>query len=132
MMSHKNSKLTARGRLAMVKRLEQGESGRAVAADLGLAVSNVYRWWARYRAEGQRGLADRTSRPHIITVEMPAKLKDKVEALRRKRWTYEKIAQAVGRSESAVVRVAQGRGVARLDRLDPRKPVIRYERANPG
>ena len=47
MMSHKNSKLTARGRLAMVRRLERGESGRAVAADLGLAVSNVYRWWAR-------------------------------------------------------------------------------------
>jgi hypothetical protein len=38
-MSHKDSKLTARGRLAMVKRLERGESGRAVAADLGLAVS---------------------------------------------------------------------------------------------
>ncbi len=132
MMSHSNSKLTARGRLAMVKRLERGESGRTVAADLGLAVSNVYRWWARYRAEGEAGLADRTSRPLVITVEMPVELKDKVEALRRQRWTYAKIAKAVGRSESAVARVAQERGVARLDRLDPRPPVIRYERANPG
>lgn len=132
MMSHKNSKLTARGRLAMVKRLERGESGRAIAADLGLAVSNVYRWWARYREEGAAGLADRSSRPLVITVEMPKADKDRVEALRRKRWTYAKIARAVGRSESAVARVAQERGVARLDRLDPRKPVIRYERDNPG
>jgi hypothetical protein len=63
---------------------------------------------------------------------MPKKLKDRVEALRRKRWTYAKIAVAVGRSESAVARVAQERGVSRLDRLDHREPVIRYERANPG
>ncbi|WP_405054895.1 helix-turn-helix domain-containing protein [Vulcanimicrobium alpinum] len=69
-MSRSNSKLTARGRLAMVKRLVRGESGRAVAAGLGLAVSNVYRWWARYREEGAAGLADRTSRPLVITVEM--------------------------------------------------------------
>ncbi len=75
MMSHKNSKLPARGRLAMVKRLERGESGRTVAADLGLAVCNVYRWWARYRTEGEAGLADRTSRPLVITVEMPPAFK---------------------------------------------------------
>lgn len=132
MMSHANSKMTQRGRLAMIKRLERGESARAVAADLGLAVSNVYRWWNRFREEGEAGLADRTSRPKFIATEMPPALKDRVVALRRKGWAYQRIADALGRSESAVARVAKERGVTDLKRLDPREPVIRYERDNPG
>ena len=47
----------------MVRRLEAGETVYAVAEGLWLSPTMVYRWWRRYRAEGEAGLRDRSSRP---------------------------------------------------------------------
>jgi len=77
-------------------------------------------------------MADRSSRPEQMPTGMSEDLKARVERLRRQRWSYERIAAEIGRSRAAVARVAKERGVARLDRLDPREPVIRYERSRPG
>ncbi len=132
MMSHKNAKLTKRGRLAIVRRFERGEPAEQIAEALGLARSTVFKWIRRYRLEGESGMADRTSRPAVMPTAMPEALKARVDRLRRQRWTYDRIAAEIGRSRAAVARVAKERGVARLDRLDPREPVIRYERARPG
>jgi transposase InsO family protein len=115
-----------------VRRFERGEPAHEIAAALGIARSTVFKWIQRFRLEGEAGMADRTSRPDLMPTAMPEELKARVERLRRQRWTYARIAAAVGRSQAAVARVAQERGVARLDRLDPREPVIRYERAQPG
>jgi transposase InsO family protein len=132
MMSHKNAKLTMRSRLAIVRRFAQGESSFEIAEALGVARSTVFKWLQRYRVEGERGMRDRSSRPVEMPTGMPDELKARVEQLRRQRWTYERIAAALGRSRAAVARVAKERGVSRLDRLDPREPVVRYERAEPG
>lgn len=132
MMSHKNAKLTKRGRLAIVRRFERGEPAEQIAEALGLARSTVFKWIQRYRLEGESGMADRTSRPSLMPTAMSDSLKARVEKLRRQRWTYDRIAAEIGRSRAAVARVAKERGIARLDRLDPREPVIRYERAEPG
>ena len=132
MMSHKNAKLTKRSRLAIVRRFEQGEAAHDIADALGIARSTVFKWIQRYRLEGDAGLVDRSSRPAQMPTAMPDELKARVERLRRQRWTYDRIAAEIGRSRAAVARVAKERGVTRLDRLDPREPVIRYERAEPG
>ena len=132
MMSHKNAKLTKRGRLAIVRRFEGGEAAHEIASALGLARSTVFKWIQRYRSEGEAGMADRSCRPDTMPTAMSEELKARVERLRRRRWTYDRIAAEIGRSRAAVARVAKERGVARLDRLDPREPVIRYERAEPG
>ena len=132
MMSHKNAKLTKRGRLAIVRRFERGEPAHEIAEALGLARSTVFKWIQRFRLEGDAGMGDRTCRPINMPTAMPEELKARVERLRRQRWSYDRIAAEIGRSRAAVARVAKERGVARLDRLDPREPVIRYERAEPG
>jgi len=44
MMSHKNAKLTKRGRLAIVQRFERGEAAHQIAAALGIARSTVFKW----------------------------------------------------------------------------------------
>ena len=132
MMSHKNAKLTKRSRLAIVRRFERGEPAHEIAQALGIARSTVFKWIQRYRLEGEAGMADRSSRPALMPTGMSDELKARVERLRRQRWTYARIAAALGRSQAAVARVAKERGVARLDRMDPREPVIRYERSQPG
>ncbi len=35
-----------------------------VAEQLGISRQTVHEWWRRWRAEGEAGLADRSSRPH--------------------------------------------------------------------
>ena len=132
MMSHKNAKLTKRGRLAIVRRFERGEAAHQIAEALGIARSTVFKWIQRYRLEGEHGMADRTSRPEQMPTAMSDDLKERVERLRRQRWSYDRIAKEIGRSRAAVARVAKERGITRLDRMDPREPVIRYERAEPG
>jgi transposase InsO family protein len=132
MMSHKNAKLTKRSRLAIVRRFDRGEPAHEIAAALGIARSTVFKWIQRHRLAGEAGLADRTSRPAQMPTAMPDELKMRVERLRRQRWTYARIAAAIGRSQAAVARVARERGVDRLDRLNPPEPVIRYERSSPG
>jgi transposase InsO family protein len=132
MMSHKNAKLTKRSRLAIVRRFERGEAAYQIAEALGIARSTVFKWIQRYRLEGEPGMSDRTSRPIEMPTAMSDELKARVEHLRRQRWSYDRIAAEIGRSRAAVARVAKERGITRLSHLDPREPVIRYERAEPG
>jgi transposase len=74
---HKNAPLTPRGREELVRRvLVEQHRPRAVATALGVCVRTVRKWVARYRAEGQAGLVDRSSRPH----RSPNKTSTKIEA----------------------------------------------------
>jgi transposase len=43
-------------KLRIVKRLDRGESGRQVAAELGMDFSQVYRWYRAWKARGEEGL----------------------------------------------------------------------------
>jgi transposase len=48
----------------LVERALGGRSAAHVAKELGISRQCVYRWVRRYRAEGEAGLSDRSSRPH--------------------------------------------------------------------
>jgi transposase InsO family protein len=87
---------------------------------------------ARYQSEGLAGLADRSSRPHRLYRPTLAAIVEKVEALRRQRWTGKQIAVEVGVSPATVSRILRRLGLNRIAALEPAEPVRRYEREHPG
>ena len=63
-MSHANARLTPAGRLIMVQRIATGRPPAHVAAEMGVSRACAYKWWRRWKDEGERGLIDRPSRAH--------------------------------------------------------------------
>ena len=98
----------------------------------GLCAKTVHKWVARWRAEGEAGLVDRSSRPHRPRTPTPAPVAARVEELRRQRWTGKAIAAELGLSPATVSRILKRRGLNRLRDLEPAEPVRRYERERPG
>ena len=128
-----NAKLTPRTRLELVRSVQTGNKTVAQAArDLGVSQMTAFKWLARYRAEGEAGLADRSSRPATLRAATPARGVKQSERLRRQRLTMARIALQTGVSTSTVERILRRAGMSRLKNLDPEEPVIRYERALPG
>ncbi len=95
MNSHKNARLTALGRVELVRRvLELGQPASQVAASLGVCVGTVRKWVARLEAEGEDGLRDRSSRPHRLHRPTPHAVVEGIAARRRERRTGTRIAAA--------------------------------------
>jgi transposase InsO family protein len=93
----------------------------------------VSKWVRRYNEAGDAGLLDRSSRPHRAHPRtLSAKTVRRIGLLRRRRWTIERIAQAVDASPAAVARYLKRMGLNRLSALEPTQAVVRYERAEPG
>ena len=133
MNSHKNARLTALGRGELVRRvLVEGQRASQVAASFGVCVKTVRKWVARFEAEGDGGLRDRSSRPHQLYRPTPDAIADRIAALRRERWTGKRIAGELGVSPATVSRVLRRLGLSRMRDLEPAEPVRRYERARPG
>jgi transposase InsO family protein len=133
MKLHANAPHGPRGRAEMVRRVVQGgQTARAVAEDFGVSERTVRKWVGRFRAEGQGGLQDRTSRPHHMPTATPEALRPKIEALRRQRWTGARLAERFGVGRATMHRILRRLGLERLRKLEPRPPVQRYERARPG
>ena len=108
------------------------ETPRAVATALGVSQRTIAKWLARYRAEGETGLTDRSSRPHAMPRATPADVVDQVIALRRQRLCGQQIAKELGLSSASVSRVLRKARLSRMRDLDPPEPVRRYERSHPG
>ena len=133
MNSHKNARLTALGRGELVRRIaDLGQPARQVAASFGVCVKTVRKWVARFEAEGEEGLRDRSSRPHQLYRPTPGDVMDRIAALRHERWTGQRIAAELGVSPATVSRVLRRLGLSRMRDLEPAEPVRRYERARPG
>jgi transposase InsO family protein len=133
MNSHKNARLTALGRAELVRRvLVEGQTASQAAASFGVCVKTVRKWVARFEAEGEEGLRDRSSRPHQFYRPTPDEVADRIVALRRERWTGKRIAGELSISPATVSRVLRRLGLSRLRDLEPAEPVRRYERARPG
>jgi transposase InsO family protein len=129
---HKNAKLTPSGRALIVARHKAGETPRAIAMALGVSPATAYKWLRRFRNEGEAGLADRSSRPHCIQTTQTPEQVAQIERLRRQRMPCWRIAAQVGTSPATVARRCGALGLSRLSALDPKEPIVRYEREAPG
>ena len=129
MNMHKNARLTPFGRERVVMQVESGQTAEAAARAAGVCPRTVRKWLERFRSEGLAGLTDRSSRPHRLNRPTPAATVEKVEALRRQRWTGKQIAAEVGVSPATVSRILRHLGLNRIAALEP---VRRYEREHPG
>ena len=130
---HKNARLTVKMREQLAKRvLEQGLTLKQAAACFNVSARTAGKWAARYRADGRAGLPDRSSRPRRLRKPTPAELVERVQRLRKERWTGLRIAQHTGLSQATVSRILRRLKLSRMRDLEPRVAVQRYEHAAPG
>ena len=129
---HENARTTRHSRLLMVQRLGAGWSVAAVAEAQGVTSRTVRKWRDRFASEGHAGLTDRSSRPHRSPTRLTARAEEEIEALRRRRMSGPAIARQLGRPVSTVGTVLRRRGLNRWAALQPKPPVIRYQRERPG
>jgi transposase InsO family protein len=62
-MPHANARTNEYGRNLAVERYAAGHRVRDIAAQLGISRTTVYKWIARFAAQGKAGLVDKSSRP---------------------------------------------------------------------
>ena len=141
-MSHGNARTTVHGRRLIVARHRAGWRQAHIAAAMGISRKCVRTWIARYAAEGEAGLADRSSRPHTSPTRTPVELEDRIVATRTdERRGPDWIGAELGVPARTVSRVLVRRGQPRLCALDPmtgevirssKQTATRYERSRPG
>lgn len=130
---HKNARLTPAGRALLVKRVREDRQAVAeVAAALGVSERTGRKWIGRYEIEGPAGLVDRSSRPHRSPRQLNAALVQRIEKLRRRKWTSQQIAEELDLALSTVGLWLRRLGLGRLKVLEPRPVVVRYEKKRPG
>lgn len=132
MNSHKNARLTAKGRAHLVEQIALLGLDEA-ARRAGISTRRARIWQQRAIAEGKDALADRSSRPLVSPRATPADKRQRIVNLRRNhRLTYAVIAERTGVSVATVGRVCAQAGVAKLPPLQEAPAQRRYERKTPG
>lgn len=129
---HKNARLTPLGREAIVREVRSGQRLTAVARAAGVCPRTVRKWMARFMTEGVVGLTDRSSRPRRLHRPTSQAIRDEIVALRRDRMPGQQIAKIIGVSPATVSRVLRAARLSRMRDIEPKPPVRRYERDNPG
>jgi transposase InsO family protein len=133
MQLHANAALSLNQRRRMVVRVvEHGWSLTKAAEAAEVSERTCSKWVARYRAEGEGGLRDRSSAPRSIPHRTPADRTELIEALRRLRMTGAEIALVLSMPLSTVSAVLARVGLGKLSRIDPPEPPNRYERRHAG
>jgi hypothetical protein len=132
MNMHKHTRLMPQGRLLLAQRLiDHDWTVGAAAGAAGLSQRQAYRWLARYREGGTAALVDRSSAPRHRPHEVPAARVAEIEGWRRQRLSGPAIARRLGMPVSKVG-ILRRLGLGKLAALEPRPPVVRYQRARPG
>jgi transposase InsO family protein len=113
-----------------------------VAKAMGVSRQCAHRWVARFDAEGEAGLIDRSSRPHRMPTRTSADVEQRVlEQRRLERHGPDWIGPQVGVPARTVTRVLRRHQVPRLADCDPltgepirasKSTAVRYERKRPG
>jgi transposase InsO family protein len=130
---HKNARLTPHSRAELVRRiLSERQTPKAVATAFGVCEKTARKWVTRFLTQGEAGLVDRSSRPHLLQRPTAQTVVEEIERLRRQRWTGKQIAAETGVSPATVSRVLRRLGLNKLSALEPAEPVRRYERERPG
>ena len=132
-MAHASARLTPRGRRLLVERVRFGWTITRAAEAAGISRQTGSKLVARFRREGEAGLIDRSSAAHRQARAHPPELVARLCARRRElRAGPHVLAWESGLARSTVYGLLRREGLGRLDRLEPRPPVIRYERERPG
>ena len=131
MKLHGNARTTPKSREDLVERAKAEGIGPAAQA-LGLSRRTVAKWLRRWKQDGRAGLQDRSSAPRRSPRKTPARLEQRILALRRQRLVGWAIAQQLAVPRSTVGAVLRRHGLGRLKWLDPPPEVTRYERDVPG
>ncbi|UOY94982.1 IS481 family transposase [Arthrobacter gengyunqii] len=141
-MSHSNARLTVYGRLLIVHRHQSGWKQAHIAAAMGVSRKCVKTWIDRYDAEGEAGLATRSSRPHTMPTRTSTEVEQKVLAARAEhRAGPDVLGPMLGVPARTVSRILRRHGTAFLRDCDPitgevirssKATAVRYERETPG
>ena len=142
-MGHRNARLTFHGRRLLVQRVRvEGMPVAHVARAMGISRQCAHRWVARFDAEGDAGLFDRSSRPHHMPTRTPAEVEAVVVAARvEHRRGQDWLGPELGMPARTVSRILRRHDMPRLATCDPitgevirasKTTAVRYERARPG
>ncbi len=134
-MYHRNARLTVIGRRLLVERVGSGRPVAHVAAEMGISRTTAHKWVRRFIAEGEAGLADRSSRPYSTPHRTSAAMEARVCQLRTSRKLGPaRIGPILGIQPSTVHRILTRHALNRLAWMDgPTGQLIRrYERNRPG
>lgn len=132
MRLHANAALSLNGRRRMVACVvEQGRSITEAARAAGVSGRTCSKWVARYRAEGDLGLLDRSSAPSRVHNRTDERTVQLLAALRRLRFTAPELADLLDMPCSTISAILKRQGMGKLGRLGL-APAIRYERERPG
>ncbi len=133
MNSHKNARMTFLGRVLLVERVtEEGWHVSTAAGHAGISDRTAYKWLGRHRSGGKEALKDRSSAPGSSPRRLARDVVAEIERQRRLRLSGPAIARALGLPRSTVGAVLHRLGLGRLAALDPKPPVVRYQRERPG
>lgn len=141
-MVHANARLTVHGRRLIVRRRSAGWAQAHIASAMGCSRKTVRYWIARFEAEGDAGLADRSTRPRSSPTRTPAAIEVEVLRLRSvERLSRDELADRVGVSPRTASRIIARHGLPHLSALDPmtgevirasKQTATRYQRERPG
>ena len=142
-MTHANARLTLHGRRLLVRRvLVHGRPVSHVAKELGVSRQCAHRWVARFQAEGDAGLCDRSSRPHRCPRRTAAEVEQHVLELRRlQRRGQDWLGPELGVPARTVSAILRRHRVPYLRECDPltgevirssKATAVRYEHDHPG
>ncbi|MFF4402871.1 helix-turn-helix domain-containing protein [Streptomyces sp. NPDC001480] len=144
MAGHPDAPLTPEGLHRLCERIDAGRPIAHVAAEAGISRRCLAKWYARWCAHGENGLADHSSRAATSPARTAEDVADLIEALRRQtEHRPARLAADLKRlhgitvAPATVHRVLVRRGLNRLRDLDPPsgeqlREVIRYEHDHPG
>jgi transposase len=125
LVSHRNARTTFHARLLIVQRYQAGWAKAHIAVAMGISRKCVRTWMSRFEAEGEVGLADRSSRPHTMPTRIARDLEKQILAWRRRyRCSAEEISAKLDVAVRTVSRVLRRHGVPYLRDLDPMTGVV--------
>ena len=141
-MSHRNARLTFHGRRLLVARVDSGMPVAHVAKAMGISRQCAHRWVARFAAEGEAGLHDRSSRPRRCPARTAPEVEQAVLQMRHhERRGQDWLGPELGLSARTVSRILRRHQVPYLRECDPltgevirssKTTAIRYEHDHPG
>ena len=131
MHCHANARLTPRGRADVFTAVEAGLTVTAACIAFRMSRRCYYRWLPRWRAQGEAGLVDHSSRPRRSPQRASLATEQRIAGLREATgFGPDRIGILLGVPASTCHRVLGRLGY--LERVRVAEPVVRYEIAEPG